>query len=142
MLSFSAEFFVFQFAFQIFKDYDIQNYNLPVSVYGCETWSLTLREGSRLRVFENRVLRIIFGPKRDEVTREWRKLHNEELSDPCCSPNILRVIKSRIMRWVVHVARVGERRGVYRILVWKPEGKRPLGRPRHRWESNIKMNLQ
>jgi len=142
LLSFSAEFFVFQFAFQIFKDYDIQNYNLPVSVYGCETWSLTLREGSRLRVFENRVLRIIFGPKRDEVTREWRKLHNEELSDPCCSPNILRVIKSRIMRWVVHVARVGERRGVYRILVWKPEGKRPLGRPRHRWESNIKMNLQ
>ena len=85
-----------------------------------------------MRVFENRELRI-FGTKRDEVTREWRKLHNEELNDLYWSPNIVRVIKSRRMRWAVHVARMGERRGVYRVLVGKPEGKRPLGRPRRRW---------
>ena len=91
---------------------------------------------------ENRVLRRIFGPKRDEVTGEWRKLHNEELNDLYCSPNIVRVIKSRRMRWEGHVARMGERRGVYRVLVGKPEGKRPLGRPRRRWEDNIKMDLQ
>jgi len=88
------------------------------------------------------VLRRIFGPKRDEVAREWRKLHNEELSDLYSSPNIVRVIKSRRMRWAGHVARMGERRGVYRVLVGKPEGKRPLGRPRRRWEDNIKMDLQ
>ena len=81
------------------------------------TWSLTLREEPKLRVFENRVLRRIFGPKRDEVTREWRKLHNEELNDLYCSPNIVRVIKSRKIGWVGHVARMGERRGVYRVLV-------------------------
>jgi len=92
-------------------------------------------------VFENRVLRRIFGPTRDEVTREWRKLH-EELNDPYSSPNIVRVIKSRRMRWARHVARTGERRGVYRVLVGKPEGKRPFGRPRRRWEDNIKMDLQ
>jgi len=92
-------------------------------------------------VFENRVLRRIFGPKRDEVTREWRKLHNGELNDLYCSPNIVRVIKSRRMRWAGNVARMGERRGVYRVLVGKVEGKRPLGRPRRRWEDNIKMNL-
>jgi len=88
------------------------------------------------------VLRGIFGPKRDEVTGEWRKLHNEELNDLYCSPNIVRVIKSRRMRWAGHVARMGERRGVYRVLVGKPEGKRPLGRPRRRWEDNIKIDLQ
>jgi hypothetical protein len=93
-------------------------------------------------VFENRVLRRIFGPKRDEVTGEWRKLHNEELNDLYCSPTVVRVIKSRRMRWTVHVARMGEERVVYRVLVEKPEGKRPLGRPRHRWEDNIKANLQ
>ena len=92
---------------------------------------LTLGEERRLRVFENRVLNRIFGLKRDQVTREWRKLHNEELNDPYCSPNIVRVIKSR-MRRARHEARMGERRGVYRVLVGKPEGKRPLGRPRHR----------
>ena len=107
---------------------------LRVVLYGCETWSLTLREERKLRVFENRVLRRIFGPKRDEVTGEWRKLHNEELNDLYCSPNIVRVIKSRRMRWVGHVARMGERRGVYRVLVGKPEGKRPLGRPSNKWE--------
>jgi len=93
---------------------------LPVVLYGCETWSLTLREERRLRVFENRVFRRLFGPKRDDVTGEWRKLHNEELND-LYSPSIVRVIKSRRMRWVGHVARMGERRGVYRVLVGKPE---------------------
>jgi len=89
-------------------------------LYGCETWSLTLREVRRLRVFENRVWRRIFGPKRDEVTREWRKLHNEELNDLYSSSSIVRVIKSRRMRWAGHVAPMGERRGVYRVLVEKP----------------------
>ena len=115
---------------------------LPVVLCGCETWSLTLREERRLGMFENRVLRGIFGPERDEVTGEWRKLHNEELIDMYCSHNIVRVIKSRRMRWAGHVARIGERRGVCRVLVGKPEGKRPLGRPRRRWENNIKMDLQ
>jgi len=114
---------------------------LPVVLYGCETWSLTLREERRLRVFDNRVLRRIFGPERDEITREWRTLHNEELNDLYSSPNIVWAIKSR-MRWVGHVARMWERRGVYRVLVGKPEGKRPLGRPRRRWENNIKMGLR
>jgi hypothetical protein len=86
-----------------------------------------------------RVLRRIFGPKRDEVTGEWRKLHNEDLHDLYSSPNIVRVIKSRRMRWTGHVARMGDERGVYRVLVGKPEGMRPLGRPRHRWEVNINM---
>jgi len=95
-----------------------------------------------VRVFENRVQRRIFGPKRDEVTVEWRKLRNEEVNDLYCSPNIVLVIKSKRMRWVGHVARMGERRGVYRCLVGKPEGKRPLGRPRHRWEDSIKVDLQ
>ena len=115
---------------------------LPVVSYGCENWSLTLREERRLWVFENRVPRRIFGPKRNEVTGEWRKLHDEELNDLYCSPNITRVIKSRRMRWAGHVTRMGERRDAYRFLVGKPEGKRPLGRPRHRWDDNIKMNLQ
>ena len=92
-------------------------------------------------MFENRVLRI-FGSKRDEVTKELRKLHNEELNDLYSSPNIVRVIKSRRMRWAGHVARMGVGRGMYRVLVGKPEGKRPLGRPRHRREDNIKMDLQ
>jgi len=101
-----------------------------------------LREERRLRVFESRVLRRIFGPKRDKVAGEWRKLHNEELNDLYCSPNIFQVIKSRRMRWVRHVARMGERRSVYRVLLGKPERKRPLEKPRHRWEDNIKMDLQ
>jgi hypothetical protein len=92
-------------------------------------------------VFENRVLRRIFGPERDEATGEWRRLRNEELNDPYSSPNITWVIKSTLMRWAGHVARMGEKRGVYRILVGRPEAKRPLGRPRHRWE-DIKMDIQ
>ena len=98
---------------------------LPTVLYGCETWSLTLREESWLRVFETRELRRIFGVKRDEVTAEWRKLHNEELNDLYSSSNIVRVIKLRRRRWV-----------------GQPEGKRPLGRPRCRWKDNIKKDPQ
>jgi len=93
-------------------------------------------------VFENRVLRRVFRSKRDEVTGEWRKLHNEELRDLYSLPNIVRVVKSRRMKWVGHVVRMGEGRGVHRVLVGKPEGKRPLGRPKRRWEDNIKMDLR
>jgi hypothetical protein len=94
-------------------------------------------------VFENRVLRRIFGPhRRDEVKVEWRKLHNEELNDLHSTPNIIGVIKLRRMRWAGHVVCMGERISVYRVLVGKPEGKRPLERPRGRWENNIKMDLQ
>ena len=95
----------------------------------------------RLRLFENRVLRRIFGRKRDEVTGEWSKLHNEELYDLYSSPSIVRVMKSRRMRWLGIVARMEAKRGVYRILAGKPEGKRPRGRPRRRWDDNIKMDL-
>jgi hypothetical protein len=115
---------------------------LPVVLYGCETWSLKVREEHRLRVFENRVLRRVFGPKGDEVIGGWRKLHNEELHNLYSSSSIIRIINSRRMRWVGHVARKGAKRNVYRILVGKPEGKRPLGRPRRRWEDNIKMDLR
>jgi len=103
---------------------------LPVILYGCENWLLILREERKLSVFANRVLRRIFGHKRSEVTGEGRKLHNEELYDLYCSSNIVRVIQSRRMRWAGHVARMGEGRDVYRVLVGKPVGKRPLGRPR------------
>jgi hypothetical protein len=114
---------------------------LPVVLYGCETWSLTLREEHRLGVFENRVLRRIFEPKSDEVTGEWRKLHNEELHDLYSSPGIIRMIKSRSMRWAAHVARMGEETNSYRLLVETSEGRRPLGRPRRRWLVNIMMDL-
>ncbi|KAJ4429512.1 hypothetical protein ANN_21681 [Periplaneta americana] len=115
---------------------------LPVLLYGCETWTLTVREEHRFRVFENKVLRKIFGAKRDEVTGEWRKLHNIELHALYSSPDIIRNIKSRRLRWAGHVARMGETRNAYRVLVGRPEGKRPLGRPRRRWEDNIKMDLR
>ena len=115
---------------------------LPVVLYGCEAWSLTLREERKLRVFENIVLRRIFGPRREEVTGEWRRLHNEELNDLYSSPNIVRMIKSRRMRWAGYVARMRKERGVYSVLVGKPEGKRPLGRPRRRWVDNIRMDLR
>jgi hypothetical protein len=114
---------------------------LLVMLYGCETWSLTLREEHRLRVFENRVLRRIFGPKREE-DGPWRKLHNDELHSLYSSPNIVRVIKSRRMRWMGHVACMEEGRGVYVVLVGRPKGKRPLGRPWCRWEDNINLNLR
>jgi hypothetical protein len=112
-----------------------------VVLYRCENWSLTLREEHRLGVFQNRVLRRIFGLKRDEVTGEWRKLHNEELHDLYFSPNIIRIMKSRRMRWAGYVARMGEKRNAYRLLVGKPEERRPLGRPRLRWVDNIRMDL-
>jgi hypothetical protein len=105
---------------------------LPVVLHGCETWSLTLREEHRLRVLENRMLRRIFGPKRDEERGGWRKLHTEELHNMYSSPSIIRMVNSRMMRWAVHVALIWERKNAYRILVGKPEGKGPLGRPRRR----------
>jgi hypothetical protein len=113
----------------------------PVVLYGCEIWSLTLKEDHKLRVFEIRVLRMIFGPKRAKVTLRWRKLHNEELCGLHSSPSIIRIIKSRRTRWVGHVARIGEKKNTYRLLVGKAAGKRPLGRPRCRWMDNIKMEI-
>jgi hypothetical protein len=126
----------------ILKNLRIEIYKtviLPVVLYGCETRSVTLEE-HRLKVFENRVLRTIFGPKREE-NGSWRKLHNDELHILYSSPNIVRVIKPRRMRWVGHVARKREGRGVYRVLVGRPEGKRPLGRPRRRWDDNRELDL-
>ena len=139
----------------LFKNLKIKIYRsiiLPVVLYGCETWSLSLREERKLRVFEKMVLRRIFGPRRDEVTGEWRRLHNEELNDLYCSPNIVRVIKSRRMRWAEHVARMGEERGVYRVLVGKLEGKNHwgdlgvdgwviLGRISRRWDVGMWTGL-
>jgi len=110
---------------------------LPVVLYGCETWSLTLREERKVMF-----LRRIFGPRRDDVTGAWMRLHKKEVNDLYSSPNIMRVIKSRIMRWAGLVARMGEERAVYRVLVGKPEGRRPLGKPRRRWVDNIRMDLQ
>ena len=142
MLLFRAEFLSSRLLSKNLKIMIYRTIILPVVLYGCETWSLTLREERRLRVFENRVLRKVFGPMRDEVTGEWRKLHNEELNDLYFLPNIVRMVKSRRMRWVGHVARMGVDRGVHRVLVGKLEGKGPLGRPRRGWEDNIKMHLQ
>jgi hypothetical protein len=112
---------------------------LSVILYGCETWSLTLKEEHRLGVCENRVLRI-FGSKRDEVTGKWRKQHNEEFHDLYSSPSIIRIIKARI-RWAGHVAPLGGERNAYRLLVGKPEGRRPLGTTRRRWLDNIRIDL-
>jgi hypothetical protein len=112
----------------------------PAVLYGCESLSLTLREEHRLNVFENRVLRKISGLKMEE-DESWRKSHNDELHSMYSSPNIVRVINSKRMRGAEHVARMGEGRGVYRVLVWRPKGKRPLGRPRRRREKNIKLDL-
>jgi hypothetical protein len=114
----------------------------PVVLHGCETWSLTLREQRWLRVFKNVVLRWIFGHKRDEVTGEWRGLHNKELYAVYSSPDIILVIKPRRLRWAGQVAHMGEIRGAYRNLMGKPEGKRPLGRHRCRWEDNITMDFR
>jgi hypothetical protein len=113
-----------------------------VVLYGCETWSLTLREEHRLREFENRVLRRIFGPKRDDVTGGWRKLHNEALHNLYSSLIIIRMIKTGRMRWAGHVARMVAKRNACRILVGKPEGKRSLVRPKRDWVDNIKMDIR
>ena len=115
---------------------------LPVILYGCETWTLTLREDQRLQVFENKFLREIFGPKRDDQTSEWRRLHNSELHDLYGKPDIIRIVKSRRLRWTGHVTRMGNERGAWKLLVGKPEGKRPVGRPRMRWENNINHDLR
>jgi hypothetical protein len=131
LLSFGAEYLVFQSAVQNLKIKICSTIILLVA-YGCETWLLTLREERRLRVFERRVLRRMFCLKRDDVTGEWRKLHNEELNGLYSSPHVIQVIKLRRTRWVGHVACMWESRGVYKVLVGKPEGRRPLGRPRHR----------
>ena len=115
---------------------------MPVVLYGCETWSFILKEERRLRVFENRMLRRIFWPRRAEVTGEWRKLHNEELNDLYCSPNIFRVTKSKRMRWAVHVAVTGDRRIVYRILVRKPERKSPSNSIRNCFNINFNVTFK
>jgi hypothetical protein len=107
---------------------------LPIVLYGCETWSLTLREEHRLRVFENRVLRRLLGPKRDEVTGEWRKLHSRELHNLYSLPDIIMQIKSWRMRWAGHVVHIGKVRKVYKVLVGKPKGKIPLGKPWQVWD--------
>jgi hypothetical protein len=113
---------------------------LPVVLHRCETWSLTLREEHKLRVCEKRVLRRISGSKRDEVMGNWRKLHNEELHNLYSSPGIIRMTKSRRIRWAGIVARMGDKRNAYRILVRKPKGKSSLVRPRLRWVNNFKMD--
>jgi len=129
----------------LFKNIKIKIYGtiiLPVVLYGCETWWLTMRGECRLGVSENSVLRTIFGPKRDAVKWECRRLHTEELNDLYFSPIIIQAIKLRRTIWVGHVACKGERRGAYRIVVGKPEEQTPLGKPRCRWEDNIKKDLQ
>jgi hypothetical protein len=131
-LGFLSEYFIYIVVFLL----------LPVVLYGFKTWSFTLREENRLRVFENRVLRRIFASKGDEVTREWRILHNEESYALYSLLSIIRVIKSRRLRWAGHVARMGERKYAYWVLMGKPDGKGPLGRLRRRWEDNIKMMFE
>ena len=127
------------------KKYKVNTYKtiiLPVALYGYETWSLTLREEHRLRLFENKVLRKIFGAKKNKITGEWRKLHNTELHALYSLSNIIRNHKSRRLRWSGHVARMDQSRNAYRVLVGKPESKRHLERPRRTWEDNIKMDLR
>jgi len=125
--------------------------NLNIKIHRTSIWFLfytgvklgcLLREERKLRVFEKRVLRKIFGPKKDKVAGKWRKLHNEEINDLYSSPNTVQTIKSGRMRWAGHLDFMGERRGVYRVLVGKPKGRRPLGKIRRRWEDNIKIELQ
>ena len=115
---------------------------LPVVLYGCETWALTKTQENRFRVFENKVLRKIFGARKDKVSGEYRKLHNHELEELYKSPSIVRIIKSRRLRWAGHVARMGEERTARRIFAGKPRSKRPLGRPRRRWEDNVLQDLE
>jgi hypothetical protein len=142
LLPFRPEISVFSFAVKSVKIRINKTIILPVVLYGYGTWSLTLREEHRLRVFESRVMMRIFGPRRDEVTGGWRKLHNnEEPRDFYSSPSIFKIIKSRRMRWAGHVAQVGKKRNACRLLVGKLEGNTPLGRPRRRWVGNIEIDL-
>jgi hypothetical protein len=141
LLSFSPKYFVFPSHIKKVKLKIYKTVILTVVLYGWETWSVTSREEHRLRVFEKGGLRRICGPEREE-DGSWRKLYNAELRILYSSSNIFMVIKSRKMRWAGHVARMGQGRGVYSVLVGRPEGKRPLGRPRIRWEYNIKMDLR
>jgi hypothetical protein len=141
LLSFSSENFVSPSHIKRLNIKIFKTVILPVVPYGCETWSLTLREEHRLRVFENSVLRRIFGPKREE-DGSWRKLHNDEHHGLYSSLNIVRMIKSRRMRWMGVLACIGDGRGVYRTLIGRPEGNRPLGRPRRGWEDKIKVEFR
>jgi hypothetical protein len=140
LLLFSPKSYVFPYHIKNLKIKIYKTVILPVVLYGCETWSLTLGEEHRLRIFENRVLRKIFGPKKEE-DGSWVKLHNDELHRPYSSPNTVSVIQLRRMKWAGHVAHVGEGRSVYRVFVGRLEGKRPLGRRRRRWKDNIKLDL-
>ena len=133
---------VFQYAIQNIKIKVYRTIILPVVLYGYKTWSLTVTEELRLRLFENGVLRRLLEPKRDEATGEWRKLHNAGFNDLYSSPNIVQVLKSWRMRWAEHVAGIEDRRGLHRVLVEKTERKRILRRPRHRWEFDIKTDPQ
>ena len=137
----SGLFFFCQFGFQKYEGHSNRTDILRV-LYGYEAWCLILREEHRLKVFENRVLRKIFGPKRDGVTGEWRKLHSEELLNVYYSPHIIRVTKSIRRGWARGVTRMGDRKCLYRFLLGRPEGRKPFGRPKHRWEDNIKMDLR
>jgi hypothetical protein len=142
LLPFGAESSVFSSAFKEDKKSRVYRTKiLPVALYGCEIWSLILREENSTRMLENRLMRRILGPKRDKMTGGWIKLHSEELHDLYSSPSIIRIIESRRMRWAGNAERMGEKRNAYRLLVGKQEGKRPLGRPRRRWIDNITMNL-
>ena len=142
MLLFGAGSFIFQLVSKSLKIKIYRTIILPVVLYGCETWSLTLREERRLRVFKNRVLRSVFGSKRDEIRGSGEKYIMRSLGFFIPYPILCGWLKSRRMRWAGHVARIREGRGVQRFLVGKPEGKRPLGRSRRRWDDNIKMDLQ
>ena len=114
---------------------------LPVILYVCETWTLTLREEKRLTVFKNKVLRKIFGLKRDDQTDQWRRLHNGELNDLYGKSDIIRIVMSRRVRWAGHVAPMGNERVTWKLIVGKPESKRPIGRQSRRWENNINHDL-
>jgi hypothetical protein len=142
LLPFSPESFVFSSVPRNIKIRIYETIILPVVLYGCENWSLTLREEHRQRVFENGVLRRILGLKKDEMTGVCSKLHNEELHNLYSSPSIIRMIKSRRVKWAGHVTRRGAKRNAYTILVGKPEGKRPLGKSRNSLVDNIKMDLR